>query len=75
MSRNFLILGSCDIDFFNFHPRQVRNFEILNQSKWDQNFAVNFQKHQKWKSTKYSEIERNQSILPYVKLTLAKVIP
>ncbi len=36
-------MGNCDVDFFNFHHRQVWNCQILNQSKWDQNFAVTFQ--------------------------------
>jgi hypothetical protein len=35
-------VGICDIDFFNFHYRQVRNFKILNWSEQDRNFAVKF---------------------------------
>ncbi len=61
-----LLLGNCDIDFFNFRHCQVWNFEILTQSKQNQNFTVNFQKHWKWKrkSTKYIETERKQTIIP-----------
>ncbi len=50
-------LENCDIDFFNIRHCQVQNFKILNQSGWDQNFAVNFQKHQKQKYVQYIEIE------------------
>ncbi len=57
-------LDNSDFDFFNFRHHQVQNFEILNQSERDQNFAANFQKHQKQKRklTKYIEIEQNWSI-------------
>ena len=53
-------LGNCDIDFFNFCHHQVWNFNISNQSKWDQNFAFNFQKHRKQtqKITKYAKTEQ-----------------
>jgi len=51
--------------FFNFHHLRVWNFEISNQSKRDQNFAVNFWNHRnrKWKLTKHNESEWNQSII------------
>ncbi len=57
-------LGNCDMDFFNFRNCRVQNFKILNQSKRDQNFVVNFRKHrkQKQKLTKYIKIEQRQSI-------------
>ncbi len=58
-------LGNCDFDFFNFCHCQVWNFEILNQSKRNQNFAINFWKYQKQKrkSTKYLASTK-QSIIP-----------
>jgi hypothetical protein len=45
----------CDIDFFNFRHCQVWNFKILNLFEQNQDFAVIFQKYQKWnqKSRKY----------------------
>ncbi len=42
-------LDNCDIDFLNFCHCQVQIFENLNQSEWDQNLTVNFQKRQKRK--------------------------
>ncbi len=57
----------CNIDFFNFYHLQVWIFKILNPSKQDQNFTVNFWDHQKQKQkqklTKYNEIVQNQSII------------
>ncbi len=60
------LLCICGIDFFNFRHCQVQNFEISNQSEQHQNFAVNFQKHQKQKrkSTKNIATEQKQSIIP-----------
>jgi hypothetical protein len=60
------ILSNCDIGFFNFCQQQVRNFKILNQSKQDQNFTVNFQEHQMQNQelSKYIKIQQNQSIIP-----------
>jgi hypothetical protein len=57
--------GNCDIDFFNFCHCQARTLKILNQSRKDQNVAVNFGNHQKQKGklAKYNEIEQNQSII------------
>ncbi len=46
---NFTRIVNCIIDFLNFPHRQVWNFKISNQSKRNQNFAVNFWKHQKRK--------------------------
>ncbi len=45
----------------------IAKSEILNQSKRDQNFAVNFRKHQKqkWNLTKYIKTERKQSIIQW----------
>ncbi len=62
-----VVLGTCSIDFFNLCHCQVWNYKILNQSKQDQNFAVNLWKRQKqkWKVMKYIKIEWNQSIVPF----------
>jgi hypothetical protein len=48
-------LSICDIDFFNFHDRQVRKFKISKLSEWNKNSAIIFQNHLYWqqKSTKY----------------------
>ncbi len=37
-------LGNCDIDFFNFRHWKVRNFDISNLFKRNQNFVVSFEK-------------------------------
>jgi hypothetical protein len=62
----YWVLGNCDIDFFNFRHRQVRNFKILDLFKWNWNFAVIFQKYQKrnQKSTKYFATSQKPSIIP-----------
>jgi hypothetical protein len=59
------LVGTCDIDFFNFHHCQVQNFEILNLLEQNQNFAVNFWKYQQQnqKSTKYIVTEWKQRII------------
>ncbi len=36
------LLGTCDIDFYNFRHLKVQNFETLNQFKRHQNFTVIF---------------------------------
>jgi hypothetical protein len=41
-----------DIDFFNFRHHQVWNFDTLNQSKWDQYFAVSLDVFHAFKSSK-----------------------
>ncbi len=56
-----LLLGNCDIDFFNFRHYQVQNFEILNRSEKDQNFVVNFQKNQKHTQELISTSKLNDS--------------
>ncbi len=38
-----LQIGNCDIDFYNFRHRKVRNFEISNQFKRHQNFTSSFE--------------------------------
>jgi hypothetical protein len=38
-------VGDCDIDFINFRHCQAKYVTISNQSKRDQNFMVNIQKH------------------------------
>ncbi len=55
-------VGNCDIHFFNFRHCQVKNFQILNQSKWDWNFTAKFWNHQKRKLTKCNNSEWNQRI-------------
>ncbi len=40
--RPLYYIDKCNIDFFNFRHRQVRNFKIFNHFKRDQNFVVNF---------------------------------
>ncbi len=59
------ILSNCDIEFYNFRHLKVQKCKILNQSKWDQNFEVNFQNHQKRKQklSKYNKIEQYQIII------------
>jgi hypothetical protein len=61
----WLNLGNCDMIFFNFRYCRVQNFKILNQSRHEWNFVVNFWKHQKWKqkSTKYIKTDWKQSIM------------
>ena len=50
------MLDNCDIDFFlTFAMAKSEHFQILNQSDWDQNFAVNFWNHWKQKQ-KVNEI-------------------
>ncbi len=51
--------------FSTFTISKSETFLISNQSKRDQNFAVNFWNHQKqkWKLTKHNESEWNQSII------------
>ena len=52
-------VGKCDISFFKFCHRQVRNFKILNHFERDRNFVVNFQNDQKQnqKLTKHIQFE------------------
>ena len=55
---------NCDIDFFNFRHRKVRNFEILNLFERSWTFAVIFWKYWKWnqKSTKYFKISQKPRV-------------
>jgi hypothetical protein len=39
------LLSICDIDFFNFHDRQVWKFKILKLSEQNWNSAVIFRNH------------------------------
>ncbi len=56
------LLGNCYIDYLNFRHCQVRNFKILNQFKWNRNFAVIFRKYRK--STKYFATSWKPSVIP-----------
>ncbi len=53
------------MDFFIFYHPQVGNFQILNQSEWNQNFAENFLNHRKQKQMlrKYKKTGQNQQII------------
>jgi len=59
-------IGNCDIDFYNFRHRKVRNFEISNQFERQQNFTVIFRRYwkQKRNSKKTFAISRNSIVIP-----------
>ncbi len=56
-----LTIGNCNNYFLTF---AIAKSEILNQFEQDQNFAVNFWKYRKRKSTKYTVSEWKQSCIP-----------
>ncbi len=56
--------ANCNIDFYNFRHRKVRNFEISNQFERQQNFTVIFRRQRKRKSKKVFAISRNSIVIP-----------
>ncbi len=64
------MLGNSDIYFFNFHHRQVWNFQILNQSDRYQNFAVSFQNHWKWRQKWTNTMKVNEIKVLYCEVLL-----
>ncbi len=63
--RNYMpgmVVGNCNIDFFNFCHCQVWNFKILNLFEQNWYFPVTFWKYRK--SKKYFAISWKPSVIP-----------